>query len=176
FDDDVLARMKLGQFEVGLGPPRIDPQDLAAKGDGVVEEPLVGIEVDRALVGAHGSGGIVDFEVEIADSIVERKIGTGFGAGLDLLDGLQVDVYGLPPLLLLLELPRRVFQLFQIHAARTEKRRTGIRLGATETYRAAEGPASSRTRRLRSSPDPARRQAPPGSAAPGPGLVPDRPP
>ena len=120
-DDDVLAGVELAQLEIGLRPAGIDTQDLAAERDGVVEEALVRVQVDRPLVGAHGCGGVVDLEVEVADAIVERQVGTGFRAGFDLLDGFQVDFDRLPPVLLLLELPRRVFQLFKIHAARAGK-------------------------------------------------------
>ncbi len=70
-DDDILPGVELRQLEVGLGAPRIDPQDLAAQGDRVVEEALVGVQVHGALVGAHGRGGIVDLEVEVADPIVK---------------------------------------------------------------------------------------------------------
>ncbi len=101
--------------------PGIDPQDLAAERDGVVEEALVGVQIHRPLVGADCLGGVVDLEVEVADPVVERQVRGGFRARLGLLDGFEVDFDGFSPVLLLLELPRRVFQLFQIHAARAEK-------------------------------------------------------
>src|SRR5687767_15553802 len=39
----------------------------------------------------------VQFEIEIADPIVQREIQLRLLAGLELLDGLLVDVYRLPP-------------------------------------------------------------------------------
>jgi hypothetical protein len=101
--------MKLRQLQVGLRPSGVDAQNLAAECDGVIEEALVGIQVDRPLVGAHGFGGIVDFEIEVADPVVERQVWGRFRPRLGLLDGFEIDFYGFSPVLFLLQLPRRVF-------------------------------------------------------------------
>ena len=113
--------MELGQLEVGLGATRIDPKDLAAEGDGVVEKALIGVEVYCPFVGTDRLGGVVDLEVEVSDPIVQGQIGAGLGPRLGLLNGFQIYVDGFPPILLLLKLARRILQLFQIHAARAEK-------------------------------------------------------
>jgi hypothetical protein len=63
--------VELAELEVGLGPARIDPEDLAAKGDGVVEKALVGVQVDCPLIGTNRLGGVVDLQVEIAYPVVE---------------------------------------------------------------------------------------------------------
>ena len=48
----VLAGVELGELAGRSAVrPGIDPEDLAAEGDGVVEEPLLGVEVGRPLVG-----------------------------------------------------------------------------------------------------------------------------
>jgi hypothetical protein len=63
--------VELGKLQVCLGPARIHPENLTAKRDGVVEEPLVGIEIDGPLIGAHRLGGVVDLEVEVANPVVQ---------------------------------------------------------------------------------------------------------
>ncbi len=125
FDDDVLSGVKPRQMEVRRGAARIDPQDLAAESDRVVEEALIGIEVDRALIVAHCRSGVAHLEVQVSDAVVEGQVRRGVLAGLDLLDGLEIDLDGFAPILLLLELPRAVFELFQTHAASGGKGETG---------------------------------------------------
>jgi len=80
--------------------------------------------------------------VKIADPVVEREIGSGFGTGLDLLNGSQIDFDGFSPVFLLLELPRRILQLFQVHAARGRRGKRGLTREATERYRAVKTRAS----------------------------------
>ena len=81
----------------------------------------------KGLFTAIKGGGIVGLEVEVANTIVERQVRCVLRTGLDLLDGLEVDLDGFPPILLLLELPRAVFELFQTHAASGGKEETGDR-------------------------------------------------
>ncbi len=100
---------------------RIHPQDLAAKRDGVVEEALIGVQLDGPLIVAHRRRRVTDLEVEVADPVIQREVGGRVLPGLDLLDGLEVDLDGLPPILLLLELPRGVLKLLEAHAVRAER-------------------------------------------------------
>jgi hypothetical protein len=46
--------VELTELEVGLSPARVYPEDLAAERYGVVEEALIGVEVDRPLIGPDG--------------------------------------------------------------------------------------------------------------------------
>ena len=83
---------------------------LLANGDSVVGEPRVHIEVYGPFIERHGLGGAPDLGRQVARPIEQCDIGCIIGR--QLVDGLAVEIQGLPPLLVLFEAPSLFFQMF----------------------------------------------------------------
>ena len=91
-------------------------ENLAADGDGVVAEPLLAVQVHGALVGADRGGNVADFQVEIADLVVQRQVRRGLLTGLERVEHSLIDLDGLPPVLFLLMLSGGVLELVEVHS------------------------------------------------------------
>jgi hypothetical protein len=115
FNDDVLAGVEMGQGEVGLNPPWIHPQNLAAQRDGVVVEPLLLIEVGGFFVRLNSGPRFVGLEVKVSHTVVNREVRGGIMTRLEFPDSLLINIDGPPPLFLLLEFPGRFLQLLEVH-------------------------------------------------------------
>ena len=117
--DEVLPGVELGEAEVGRGSTGIDAEDLAAERDGVVEEPLLGIELGGLLVGAQRGQHVAGLELQVADAIIEPRILGAFLPGLlRLPDGLKVDIDRAAPFLALFEFSSSFLQFIEIHRPR----------------------------------------------------------
>src|ERR1041385_7724256 len=106
---------------------RVHPEDLAAERDGVVGEPLVGVEIDGTLEDLHRRGRFVGLDVQVADLVVHADVRRGVLPGLELLDRLLVHLDRAAPILRRFVLPGRLFDLLEVHPGRTE-REVGRRL------------------------------------------------
>ena len=80
---------------------------LLTDGDSVVGEACAHIEIYGPLVERHGLGCLPDLGCQVAGSIEHGDIGGVVGR--QLVDGLAVEIQGLPPLLVLLEAPSFFF-------------------------------------------------------------------
>src|SRR5207237_190258 len=79
--------------------------------DRVVEESLIGIELSGLFVGPEGGERLAGLELQIPDPVVEPRIlGPSFAGGFRSPDGLEIDLDGAPPVLLLLELAGRFLE------------------------------------------------------------------
>jgi hypothetical protein len=116
FSNEVLSRVELGQSQIGGGPIRVNPQDLPAQRNCVVVKALIGIELGGLLVGSQGPHEVPRLELEVADAVVEAGVLDRLPAPrLGLLDSLEVHVNRAAPILALLVLPGRLFELVEVH-------------------------------------------------------------
>src|SRR5690606_9915096 len=100
--------------EVGADAGGVEPEDLAAEGNRVVEEALLAV-ARRGLLPGLAGGVIVSLALlQVADAVVQRGIGATVLL-LGLVDGLPVEVDGSAPLVPLLVLTRGDFELVKRH-------------------------------------------------------------
>ena len=108
--DEALRRPDLPHLEVDAVPIGEVSHHLLPNGDSVIGEPRIHIIVYGPLIERHGLGGTPDSGRQVAGPIEQCDIGRIVAR--QQVDGLAVEIQGLPPLLVLLEAPSPFFQIF----------------------------------------------------------------
>ena len=108
--DEALRRTDLPHLEMDAVSIGEVAHHLLTDGNSVVGEPRVHVKIYGPLIERHGLGGAPDSRRQVARPVEQCDIGRVFAR--QQVDSLAVEIQGLPPLLVLLEVPSPLFQAF----------------------------------------------------------------
>ena len=114
FRDESSVHHELRELEIDRRTARCVAQDLVAQRYRVVGEAVLRVAVDCLLVRHDAGGDVANLHVEIAEPVVDPKLGVDVARRLQLLDDPLVLIDRLVPLALDLELPGLVFRSFDV--------------------------------------------------------------
>ena len=109
---------------MGADPFRIQPENLAAERDGIIEEALLPVPGRCLIPGVARRVVVACLVLQVADAIVERGVGP-LGAAFGTADRLAVELDRCTPFFPLFVLARSDFELVKRHG------RPGVGCGST---------------------------------------------
>ena len=127
--DEAFARADLSELVVDRVPPGRIAKDLVAEGDGVIEEPAIGVQVDRLLVVVYGLADVPTPQQQVPDAVIEGNVGF-VDVLIQLRQHQRVGVERLVELLLLLVFERSLLELGDVRHQRVESSKAGRPLRA----------------------------------------------
>jgi hypothetical protein len=90
------------------------PEDLVAERDCVVREPVLRVQIRRALVHVHRLGDPLQLQVQIADPVEQGELVGKLGLPLELVEQLAVEIDRPLEIPLILELLRLELDLLDV--------------------------------------------------------------